>query len=108
AREPARLLLDALLQAREEVEDLCHRVVDARAAARRGTDPEVLLDGELLEHVPSLRHLRDAGAHDAVGPHALEARTAEPDLAVADRAVVDVEQARDRPDRRRLAGAVRA
>ena len=109
AREPARLLLDALLQAREEVEDLCDRVVDARPAARRGADPEVLLDGELLEHVPALRHLaRRRRATIASGRMPLQARAAEPDLAVADRTVVDVEQARDRPDRRRLAGAVRA
>ena len=74
AREPPGLLLDALLEAREEIEDLRHRIVHAGLDARRCADPEVLLDRQLLEDVAPLRHLGDAGADDPVRAHPFQAR----------------------------------
>jgi hypothetical protein len=71
-------------------------------------DPQVLLDGELGEDAPALHHLADARPDDARRVEAVDRLPLEADRALGDRAAVDVEEARDRAQHGRLAGAVRA
>ena len=56
----------------------------------------------------AFHHLKDAAADDLVGIDAVDARAVEQDFAADDFAVLGLEQARDRLQRRRLAGAVGA
>src|SRR6185295_14981564 len=73
-----------------------------RAAADVRAELEVLLDRHLGEGASALRHVRDAEPGDRFRPAAAERLAVEEDLAVA------LDRARDRAERRRLAGAVGA
>ena len=102
AREPARLLAAALLQAGEDVEDRAEAVVGALPAGALGVGAheQVLLDGHRREDAPALGHERQTLADDLLG---------------GDRQRFPVEahfarvrqQAGDGVERRRLARAVR-
>ena len=67
---------------------------------------EVLVDGHLGEDPASLHHLLDPAAHDGGGVEPVDALAVERHRALGDLAVVDVEEAGDRPQRRGLAGPV--
>ena len=69
---------------------------------------EVLLDGEVVEDAPSFQHLSDAAAHRLVRRQTVEPRAVELDAALGDLAALGAQQARNRLQRRRLAGAVGA
>src|SRR4051794_31346517 len=92
------LAVEALVQLRQQLDQL----VAAKAALRLG-ELEVLADRHAIEQRPALGDERDAAARELVGGDALDALLVEPHRA-ADRG----EQAGDRRQRRRLAGAVGA
>ena len=98
-----RLAAAELLQHREEVVGDLERVATAVRAAGREPEAEVLLDRELAEDPPALRHERHACARDRLGALPPQRAPAQPDLAGRRR-----HDAHDRVQRRRLAGAVRA
>src|SRR3990170_2503846 len=66
---------------------------DARAVAAQapGPEPEVVLDAEVGDHLPALRHVRDAEGGDRVGTQALE-----PPALEGDRAADHAREPRDR------------
>src|SRR3954447_5190256 len=103
ARHRARLLLLALLETREQLEDTVHVVVHARVAAQVGAEVEVLAHGHALEAVPSLRRLRDPEPDDV-----LRSRLGDLLAVEADRALARRRQPGDRAERRGLARSVRA
>ena len=72
------------------------------AAPRVRAEAQVLPHRELGERAAALGHVGDAEARDGVGPARAEPLAGEAELAVAPH------RARDRAQRRRLAGAVRA
>ena len=109
AREQARLAAADAGQRREVLED------------RRGHSPpvepgdvaghrrlEVLVDGQVLEHLAALGHQHDAEAGDVMRRPVLDAPALVEDAALGDARVVEAEEARDGPQRRGLAGAVGA
>ena len=57
-----------------------------------GAHPEVLLDGELAEHTPTLQNLGDPPAHDRRGRSFVDRLAVQADLTLRDVAVVHVEQ----------------
>src|SRR3990172_8221660 len=69
--------------------------------ARRRSDAQVLADREPAEDAPVLRHERDAETEDRIGREADDRPACECDVARG-----GPEDAGDRPERRRLAGAV--
>src|SRR5262245_61518838 len=80
----------------------------ARSASGVGTQPQVLDHRHVLDDAAPFHYLEDAAMHDAVRRQARDLLAVEPDAAAGDLAVLDREQARDRLERRRLAGAVGA
>jgi hypothetical protein len=64
--------------------------------------------GEVLEHAPALHHQRDPALHALGRAEPGDLGAVEPDRAARDRAALAGQQARDRLERGRLAGAVRA
>ena len=91
----------AFAQAREEREGAV--AGGGAVAAGQEADLEVLGDGELGEEPAALRHPGDALPGDVVGGQGVEAGGVEADLAGG-----DADEAHDRLQRRRLAGAVAA
>ena len=92
-----------LLHDREQLEDgLGIDLGGVAAAPRRVAEPQVLLDRQIGEDAPSLGHERDAAARNVLGLATHDRRPGEPDVAAARR-----DEAHDRVQRRRLAGAVR-
>jgi len=97
-------LLTPLLQHRERVEDARHVLCDLPAiGADEGAELQMLLHRHLWPDLALLRTVRDAEADDDVGIGALDRLAAE-----RDRARTRREDAGDRAQHRRLAGAVRA
>ena len=88
----------------EHREELVRRAerVGAVAAAGREPEPQVLLDGQLTEDAPALRHERDSGARDRLRRAAPHRVAGEADVPGRRR-----DDTHDRVQRRRLAGAVR-
>ena len=76
---------------------------DVPVAAQEGAEPQVVGDGERREDLPALRHMRHAEGDAPVRRRGLDPRAGEGDAAGRDRL-----HAGDRPQQRRLAGAVRA
>src|SRR4051812_45999708 len=100
---PALLAL-ALLQAREQRVHAVQVLADAlRVPARERAHLEVLEDRHAREDPPALGRLRDADLGDGVARQPLDLGAVEDDAAHPRR-----HDARDRAQRRRLAGAVRA
>jgi hypothetical protein len=103
ARQRAGALLPALLEPREL---LIHGVPvrqDLRASFPQiRAELEVVLDRQVREHHAALGRLGDAEADDVVRRHLDEVAALEADAPRADR-----NQARDRPQQRRLACPVR-
>jgi hypothetical protein len=73
-----------------------------------GADDQVFLDRQVLEDAAALEHLDDAALDDVVRQQAVDAPAVELDIALGDLAALGLQQARDRLQRRRLAGAVGA
>src|SRR5207237_10373456 len=69
---------------------------------------EVFFGGEVLEHAPPLEHLHDAAPHDVIRRQMVDALAGQLDRALGDGAALRGQQAGDRLERRRLAGAVGA
>src|SRR4051794_24811160 len=104
ARHRPALLALALLQAREQGVHAVEVLADAlRVAARERAHLEVLEHGHAREDPPALGRLRDPDLGHGVARQALDLRAVEHDPSGARR-----HDAGDRPQRRRLAGAVRA
>ena len=104
ARERAGRLILALLEAREELKDVLEVLLDASLVlAHEGAEVKVLHDRHLREDAAALRHLRDALLDDLMGADTGDALPQE-----GDAARLWLQEARDRAQRRRLAGAVRA
>ncbi len=82
--------------------------LDLAVAAGEGAELEVFQRRHVGDDAPALHHLEDAAADDLVGIDAVDALAVEHDLAARDLAVLGLEQARDRLQRRRLAGAIGA
>src|SRR5690606_20293693 len=72
------------------------------------TDAEVLLDGEFLEDPPTLEDVLDPALGQGRGAQVAHRSAVEGHRALADLAVVDVEQPGERSEDGRLAGAVGA
>ena len=109
ARQIAGLLIAAIAQRREQrigaLDAIAQRlVIVAHVTARY----QIFLDRQVLEYAAALEHLRDAVPHHLVRWQAVEARSVELDRALGDLAALGHQQARDRLERRGLAGAVRA
>src|SRR5262249_57232849 len=98
---PGLLALALLEPGEERVDPL--EVAAGVIAAAVGAEVEVLADRHPLEHVPSLGRERDAPVDDLLRGLTGDLGAVEVDLAGARR-----RQPRDRAQRRRLAGAVRA
>ena len=81
---------------------------DLVVAAGEGAELQILDRRHVGDDAAALHHLEDAAADDLVGIDAVDALAVEHDLAADDFAVLGLEQARDRLQRRRLAGAVGA
>src|SRR5262249_14994906 len=100
AGERPGLLCLALLEPREVLEDALRVFLDA-APAGVCAQAQVLPDRQLAERSAPLRHVRDADTRGRVGaPRQL--------AALEDHVAVATHGARHRPERRGLAGAVRA
>src|SRR5207237_9990976 len=101
-RHRARRLAAALAEDGKQRVDALERAGHARGIALRvGAHLEVLEHRHLREDDAALRHIGEAAAQDEVGPHAGDL------LAVEDHtALARAEEADDRLERRRLAGAV--
>src|SRR4051794_14174523 len=100
----AALLTLALLEAREQRVHAVEVLADAGGiAAREGAHLEVLEDAHAREDAPSLRRLGDPDLGDLVAGETLDLGAVEEDAAGPRR-----HDARDRPQRRRLARAVGA
>src|SRR5438552_621300 len=96
------LLVPPLLEPRKELEDAVAVLADpAPILALEGAHLEVLEHAHAREEPPPLRRLRDAHLHDLVGRRRGDVAVPE-----RDRALPRPVQAVDRPERRRLAGAV--
>ncbi|CUI47771.1 Uncharacterised protein [Achromobacter xylosoxidans] len=78
------------------------------AAERVGRGHQVLLDRQILEHAPSFHHMRQPGAHQVLRPRPRGVAAVEQDAPARQLAILQVEQARHRLQRRRLTGAVAA
>ena len=76
--------------------------------AGEGAELQILDRRHVGDDAAAFHHLKDAAADDLVGVDAVDARAVEHDLAADDLAVLGLEQARDRFQRRRLAGAIGA
>ena len=102
----------ARAQARERRKVLVDRLDEPaplrRARGARHGGLEVFGDREVLEHLAALGDEHDAERGHAVRRAVLDALALVADRAFGDARVVDPEEARDRAERRRLAGAVRA
>ena len=73
ARERAGVPAAELLDDREELEDAAQRrCASPPRAARREAEAQVLLDRQLAEDAPALRHERDAVARDVLRPAAAQ------------------------------------
>ena len=81
-------------------------VLRMRRPARHRRD-EVLRHGEVGKHLVALGHQHDAAPRILVRRPVFDARPLEADRAFGHTRVVEAEEARDRPQRRALAGAVR-
>src|SRR5712691_2652980 len=102
ARERSPLLRGTLTQAREERERALEVGRDRLTVPpREGAELQVLEHGHPREDPPAFRRLRDPQAHDAVGRERVQALAVE-----AHGAPAGPHGAEDRPQRRRLAGAV--
>src|SRR5205814_3660780 len=100
--ERARLPAPALLDDREEPVEPGEILVDALAAAPPDeAEAQVLLDGEVRVDAAALGHERDAGARDRLRLAAADRAARQPHVAAA-----HGDEAHDRTQRRRLAGAV--
>ena len=77
-------------------------------AAGEGAEPQVLQRGHVGDDAAALHHLKDAAADDLVGIDAVDALAVEEDFAARHFAVLGLEQAGDRFQRRRFAGAIGA
>ena len=69
---------------------------------------QVLLDRQRLENLVALGYQDEPAARQLVGRAARDGRAQEHDAPVDDLSVVGAEEARDRPERGRLAGAIGA
>jgi hypothetical protein len=104
ARERARLLLLALFEAREDREHLLeHLGPRLLRPGRERSEEEVLLHGHLREQPARLGHVRDAEPDHVVGRPRVDRGPL-----VVDPPLSRFQQARDRRERRALAGAVGA
>src|SRR3989442_3267512 len=103
ARQGAGQLTLALAQAREEREDHLERVGATRAIRRAAAELEVVAHGHRREELTALRHVSDAARDDLRRPETVEPRAVELDAPGAHR-----QEPADRPQGRRLAGAVPA
>ena len=86
------------------IEDLRQRCLDrrhVRTQERSGT--QVLLDGQIREHAPAFRHVRDAAADDLFRCQPVDPRVVEADLSAGERF-----EPGNGPQGRSLARAVRA
>ena len=99
-----------------EVAELGKELIDQRLApaplgqrgAARDRRDEVLRHREIGEHLVALGHQHDAAPRVLVRRPVLDALALERDRALGDARVVEAEEARDRAQRRGLAGAVGA
>src|SRR5499426_1254287 len=73
-----------------------------RILARVGTDPQILLDGERLQHLASFHDLHHAPATDVLRIHTVDPPVGELDAAVGHAAALGLEQAGDCLQRRGL------
>ena len=96
----------ALLQAREISEDHVDVGIDLVVAAGEGAEPQILDRRHVGDDAAAFHHLENAAADDLVGIDAVDALAVEHDVAAGDFAILGLEQAGDRLQRGRLAGAV--
>ncbi len=101
ARERARDLGQAFLEAREEGEDPLEVGLDPVIAPAVGAHHEVLLDAQTLEDAPALGDMGDPAKHDLVGGHAGQRLVVERDRALPRR-----HQPGNGLERGRLAGSI--
>src|SRR4051812_537788 len=94
----------ALPQRGERREIFVDRVLGELARADRCV--EILVHGEVLEHLAALGHQRDAVAGNAMRCKVGDVCLLEKNLSLGDPRVVLAKEARDRSQRRRLAGTV--
>src|SRR5262249_42873925 len=101
AGERASLLPPPLGEPREIAIDALEIGADLRAvAADIGAEAEILLDAELHESAAAVRYMGNAEARDLLGREARDVASAEPEGALP------LHHRRDRPQQRRLAGAI--
>ena len=103
AREIARQLSPALLEARKQGVERLQPVGEAEVATRPQADLQILLDRQPLEDVLPLRHVARALPHDPARRQARDRLAGEDDGSPLRR-----KQADDQLEQGRLAGAVRA
>src|SRR6185369_9801407 len=108
ARGVAGLRLPALLQPRKIAIDLLEVTAQIGAAARVSAREEIFLDGEMLEAVPALHHLDHSALDELRRVEPVDPLAPEFDVPLRDFAALGTEKVRDRLQRRRLAGAIRA
>ena len=102
ARQRAGDLRAALLEPREHLVGVVHALLHERLVVDRvGAHVQVLLDGQLREDAPPLGHLHHAARDHLVRSHVSDVLAVE-----VNAAFLGHEQAADRVERRRLAGAV--
>src|SRR6185437_10258449 len=103
AGQRSGLLASAFGQAREMAIDLVEVGGDpGRVAPRISAHPQVLLDRKIGESPAAVGHVGDPAARDVFGRTIVDTAAFEADLAAAP------DEARQRPERGRLAGAVGA
>src|SRR5207247_9381576 len=102
AGERASLLVAPLAEPREELEGALGGGLERAVAPRVRAEAEVLPDRQLHERAAAFGAVRETGAGDRLRAEPVGATAREDDLAGA------AHRSRDRSQRRRLAGAVRA
>src|SRR6202023_726128 len=96
----------ALLKPREIFEDHVDVGIDPAISAGEGAEPQVFQRRHVGDDAPSLHHLKNAAAAAPAGMDAVDAFAVEDDFATGNFAVLGLEHAGDRLQRRRLAGAI--
>ena len=110
----ARQVAGAVAAARfEQRKEPVHRLqaaagLGAAPAQGPGRGAQVLVDGQVGEHVPPLQHGDEAAPRPVMSPHAADAPPVEQDRPRGDRTLLVGQQAGDGADRGGLAGPVRA